>query len=168
MIKQIDNNKILEEFNKCNIKYIKVFYKKYRKYIANEFPKDDNLNRIKFTIIFESILKINSNAANVEDIINDNIKLVKENKLPLRNFEYMEDLQKAVLSKWINSENPSFAYVFYSAPLNMVYDGFFVTLQSIIIRENIIEITQYGRDFEVFYFIKYNFEILVGTLYRFV
>lgn len=155
MIRRINDLKLLEEINQHNILYIKVFYKKYKRYILKKLSDKANHEDVVLTIIMETILSIDNQKVNILESIDKNINWINEKRINIKSLECIENLQKIILSKWINKSKVDFAHVFYSSPLNMFYDGFHITFQSITIDGETIKITQYSRNFEVFYFSDY-------------
>lgn len=154
MFKRFDEKKAIEKIKKQDILVIKKIYKYYKKYILENLSKEKREKDVILNVLLKAILNIESESS-LKVLIDENINLANANNLSEENFTCIEDLQKTILSKWIDTKNVKFAYVFYSSPINMVYDGNCDTLQSIIIKDNSVEITKYSRDFEVFHFSDY-------------
>lgn len=89
----------------------------------------------------------------VESLISKNIEMMRAGELDIVNFEYIEEIQRYILRKWLlEDNNAEFPWVFNCTSMNMKVNGACSYFHSIAIKNDLIIINKYTRLFEVFLF----------------
>ncbi|WP_055069775.1 hypothetical protein [Clostridium massiliamazoniense] len=108
-------HRIIEGILRHDIIYVKKFYHKYR-----ELMQESNLEQKVYNIIGSTILEIIDDCE-VESLISKNIEMMRAGELDIVNFEYIEEVQKYILRKWLlKDNNAEFSWVFNRTSMNTI------------------------------------------------